>query len=60
MAFQDRSNAGLGGTWQSANAVHCKKFDTQLTYALPREGGEMMLILDGLILYPNARTECCT
>ncbi|MDB5531366.1 MAG: hypothetical protein JWR51_4469 [Devosia sp.] len=53
MAFQDRSNAGLGDTWFPSNAVKCKTFDTQLVYASPRDGGEQLLILDGMVLYPK-------
>jgi hypothetical protein len=55
MTFSDRSNAGLGDTWFPANAIKCKTFDAQLLYVSPRDGGEMLLILDGMVLYPKCK-----
>jgi hypothetical protein len=53
MSIQDRSKAGLGDTWFPANAVHCKTFDAQLLYASPRDGGELLLVFDGMVFYPK-------
>ena len=53
MTFSDHSKVGLGETWFGANAVHCKTFDAQLLYVSPRDGGELLMVLDGMTLYPK-------
>ena len=53
MSFEDRSNAGLGNTWFAANTIKCKTFTAQMSYVSPRDGGEMLMILDGMTFYPK-------